>query len=106
VEKAFAKVMCGGGHGHRPGPNHLNAVPSILHYMVMLLLRPAQLHGSYAMLKAGLCYEAMIDMTGLPFEKIYFRDEETQELIRWVGVGWGVRTGGRTRGWTLLLPLR
>jgi len=40
------------------------------------------------MLKAGLCYEAMIDMTGLPFEKIYFRDEETQELIRWGGVGW------------------
>ena len=39
------------------------------------------------MLKAGLCYEAMIDMTGLPFEKIYFRDEETQELIRWGGVG-------------------
>ena len=106
MEKAFAKVMCGGGHGHRPGPNYLNALLPILHYMAMLLLRPAQLHGSYAMLKAGLCYEAMIDMTGLPFEKIYFRDEETQELIRWVGVGWGVRTGGRTRGWTLLLPLR
>jgi hypothetical protein len=32
------------------------------------------LHGSYALIRCGLAYEAMIDLTGAPFEKIYFSD--------------------------------
>jgi calpain-15 len=41
----------------------------------------AKLHGSYNLIRSGLVYEAMIDLTGAPYEKIYFSDDLVQEMI-------------------------
>eukprot|EP00607_Mallomonas_marina_P005329 CAMPEP_0182437996 /NCGR_PEP_ID=MMETSP1167-20130531/85437_1 /TAXON_ID=2988 /ORGANISM="Mallomonas Sp, Strain CCMP3275" /LENGTH=588 /DNA_ID=CAMNT_0024631137 /DNA_START=55 /DNA_END=1821 /DNA_ORIENTATION=- len=41
----------------------------------------AKLHGSYNLTRAGLPYEAMIDLTGDPFENYDFSDESVKSMI-------------------------
>ena len=41
----------------------------------------AKVCGSYAALKAGWAYEAMIDLTGAPYATYRFEDAETQKMI-------------------------
>jgi len=41
----------------------------------------AKLHGSYEAIRAGIAYEAMMDLTGAPYEKIVFSVPECQQAI-------------------------
>jgi hypothetical protein len=40
-----------------------------------------QIHGSYAAIKSGWAFEAMMDLTGAPFKDIRFSNKEVQEMI-------------------------
>eukprot|EP01041_Mallomonas_annulata_P004099 gene4099-8154_t len=42
----------------------------------------AKVHGSYNLIRNGQAYEAMIDLTGAPFEKLYFDDAAVIEQIK------------------------
>lgn len=50
-------------------------------WVLLLEKAYAKLCGSYAALKSGWAYEAMIDLTGAPYCSIRFEDEKTIDMI-------------------------
>lgn len=50
----------------------------------MLLLEKAfaKLHGNYSLLKDGVSYEALIDLTGAPTQTIDFEDPRNAEKMK------------------------
>ena len=50
-------------------------------WVLLLEKAYAKLCGSYAALKSGWAYEAMIDLLGAPFTSIRFEDEDAKEMI-------------------------
>ena len=50
-------------------------------WVLLLEKAYAKLNGSYAALRSGWAYEAMIDLIGAPYTSIRFEDEDIQEMI-------------------------
>ena len=61
-------------------------------WVLLLEKAYAKLCGSYAALKSGWAYEAMIDLTGAPYSTIRFEEDSTAKMIE-DGTLWGLVRG-------------
>lgn len=60
----------------------------------------AKLHGSYFLLKGGMAFEALLDLTGSPTSLYFFQDPEVTELIK-SGEFWRLLQSSDTDGFLL-----